>query len=209
MAGDRAMHRRSRGREIALQALYQVEQNPEISDAEIDRFIAKRVREQWLRDESLKLLRSHRSELSPLDAAALLDRKLANLRVGKLALEELETPFGKLLQELCRSIDLHQFTRRLYEGVRANLPQLDEAIGETAENWSVDRMAAIDRNIIRLGAYEILFVPEVPNRVAINEALEIAKRYSTAQSSRFVNGILDRLRGKVETEPAQKPADGE
>ena len=54
-------------------------------------------------------------------------------------------------------------------------------------------MAAIDRNILRLGAYEMLFCPEVPPKVAINEALELAKRYSTAQSSRFVNGILDRL----------------
>ena len=54
-------------------------------------------------------------------------------------------------------------------------------------------MAAIDRNILRLGAYEMLFRPEVPAKVAINEALELAKRYSTAQSSRFVNGILDRL----------------
>ena len=54
-------------------------------------------------------------------------------------------------------------------------------------------MAAIDRNILRLGAYEMLFRPEVPAKVAINEALELAKRYSTAQSSRFVNGILDRV----------------
>jgi N utilization substance protein B len=54
-------------------------------------------------------------------------------------------------------------------------------------------MAAIDRNILRLGAYEMLLRPEVPPKVAINEALELAKRYSTAQSSRFVNGILDRL----------------
>ena len=66
-------------------------------------------------------------------------------------------------------------------------------ISEVAENWRLDRMAAIDRNILRLGAYEMLFCPEVPPKVAINEALELAKRYSTAQSSRFVNGILDRL----------------
>ena len=66
-------------------------------------------------------------------------------------------------------------------------------ISEVAENWRLDRMAAIDRNILRLGAYEMLFCPEVPAKVAINEALELAKRYSTAQSSRFVNGILDRV----------------
>src|SRR5258705_3937442 len=67
-------------------------------------------------------------------------------------------------------------------------------------------MAAIDRNILRLGAYEILYCPDVPTKVAINESLELAKRYSTGQSSRFVNGILDRL---LSAEAAsQKPATG-
>ena len=66
-------------------------------------------------------------------------------------------------------------------------------ISSVAENWRLDRMAAIDRNILRLGVFEMRFCPDVPDKVAINEALELAKRYSTAQSSRFVNGILDRL----------------
>ncbi len=72
-------------------------------------------------------------------------------------------------------------------------------------------MAAIDRNILRLGAYEMLFCREIPSRVAINEALELAKRYSTAQSSRFVNGILDRvlqseLQAQAEAIEATHPA---
>ena len=67
-------------------------------------------------------------------------------------------------------------------------------------------MAAIDRNILRLGAYELLYCDDVPTKVAINEALELAKRYSTAQSSRFVNGILDRL---LTTEAARKAAEAE
>ena len=71
--------------------------------------------------------------------------------------------------------------------------RLDELIGEVAENWRLDRMATIDRNILRLGAYELLFCSDIPAKVAINEALELAKRYSTSQSSRFVNGLLDRL----------------
>jgi N utilization substance protein B len=88
---------------------------------------------------------------------------------------------------------LIEFTDDLITGVRANQPQIDEMIKAVAENWRLDRMAAIDRNILRLGAYEVVFRPEVPAKVAINEALELAKRYSTAQSSRFVNGILDRV----------------
>ena len=78
-------------------------------------------------------------------------------------------------------------------------------LAAVAENWRIDRMAAIDRNILRLGAFEILQCPEIPSKVAINEALELAKRYSTAQSSRFVNGILDRLQAqsaKEEENPA-------
>ena len=88
-------------------------------------------------------------------------------------------------------------------------------ISQVAENWRLDRMAAIDRNILRLGAYEMLYCPEVPAKVAINEALELAKRYSTAQSSRFVNGILDRVlqwhtqgaKADVEQEPGVEVTD--
>ncbi len=130
------MTRRSRGREVALQVLYQVEQNPGVSSDEIRRFIQRRL---------------------------LDDRKLC------------------------------EFTEALIDGVHEHQTRIDTMISEVAENWRLDRMAAIDRNILRLGAYEMLFRPEVPAKVAINEALELAKRYSTAQSSRFVNGILDRM----------------
>jgi N utilization substance protein B len=130
------MTRRSRGREVALQVLYQVEQNPGVSPEDIHRFIQRRL---------------------------LAERKLCN------------------------------FTEGLVAGVKEHQTRLDTMIAQVAENWRLDRMAAIDRNILRLGAYEMLFCPEVPAKVAINEALELAKRYSTAQSSRFVNGILDRV----------------
>lgn len=103
-----------------------------------------------------------------------------------------------------RDPKLCEFARGLVDGVHAHQPALDETIAVVAENWRIDRMAAIDRNILRLGAFELLHCPEVPRRVAINEALELAKRYSTAQSSRFVNGILDRLEA---SESADPPAD--
>src|SRR3954451_3202881 len=131
-----AMTRRTRGREIALQVLYQSELNPGLSADEIRRFVDRRL---------------------------LGDRKLC------------------------------EFTRALIAGIHEHQPRIDALISEVAENWRIDRMAAIDRNILRLGAYEILYCPDVPTKVAINESLELAKRYSTGQSSRFVNGILDRL----------------
>jgi N utilization substance protein B len=130
------MTRRTRGREIALQVLYQLEQNPGQGPADVELFIQRRLRE----------------------------------------------------PKLCA------FASTLIEGVRQHQPRIDALISEVAENWRLDRMAAIDRNILRLGAYELLYCTgTVPAKVAINEALELAKRYSTAQSSRFVNGILDRL----------------
>jgi transcription antitermination protein NusB len=130
------MTRRSRGREVALQVLYQIEQNPGAPIREIGYFIKRRLLE---------------------------DRKACD------------------------------FTEGLIAGVKEHQAQIDVMISQVAENWRLDRMAAIDRNILRLGVYEMLFCPEIPAKVAINESIELAKRYSTAQSSRFVNGILDRV----------------
>ncbi|MGE3780790.1 MAG: transcription antitermination factor NusB [Pirellulaceae bacterium] len=84
------------------------------------------------------------------------------------------------------------FARSLLAGVRRNRAELDDLLRERAENWRLERMAVIDRNILRLAAYEMLFA-DTPDRVVINEAVELAKRYGAKQSSQFVNGILDRL----------------
>ncbi len=90
------------------------------------------------------------------------------------------------------SADLVAFARSLLDGVRRNRQELDQLLEQAAENWSLARMAATDRNVLRLGAYEILY-SDTPGRVAINEAVELAKRFGTNQSAQFVNGILDRL----------------
>ena len=96
------------------------------------------------------------------------------------------------LRKRLRGNELVDFARSLVRGVRQNRKQLDEVLARTAEHWSLERMAATDRNVLRLGAFEILFA-ETPDRVAINEAVELAKRFGTRQSAQFVNGILDRL----------------
>ena len=91
-----------------------------------------------------------------------------------------------------------EFARELVAGVRRNRAELDRLIDQTAEHWSLERISATDRNILRLGAYEILH-SDTPDPVAIDEAIELAKRFGTAQSAAFVNGILDRLmHGKQE-----------
>jgi transcription antitermination factor NusB len=93
-----------------------------------------------------------------------------------------------------RDLEVRAFAQALVDGVRAHREAIDDWIRRTAKNWDLERMAVLDRNVLRLGIYELLFAGDVPPKVAINEAIEMAKRYSTAQSGAFVNGILDRVR---------------
>jgi len=107
-----------------------------------------------------------------------------------------------------RSTSLVDMARDLVAGVRRNREQLDQAIEKAAEHWSIARMAPTDRNVLRIGAYELLYAG-TPAPVAINEALELAKRFGTAQSAQFVNGILDRLmRERATPQPPETNAPG-
>ena len=93
-----------------------------------------------------------------------------------------------------RAADAREFALELLHGVVAQRDPIDREVEAVAHNWSLARMAAVDRNVLRLGAYELMHRPDVPPAVAINEAVTIAKKYSTAESGNFVNGILDQLR---------------
>ncbi len=84
-----------------------------------------------------------------------------------------------------------QFAKSLVEGVAKNRSALDEIIRKYAKNWRLDRMAIVDRNILRIGVYELKFVYDVPPKVAINEAIELGKRFGSEDSAPFINGILD------------------
>ena len=130
------MTRRSRGREVALQLLFQREHNPKMDRAVIEQFAVERIREEPIR----------------------------------------------------------QFCLLLYDGVVAQLADIDARITAAAENWRLSRMPTVDRNILRLGAFELLFMKDTPAAVAFDEAIELARRYGSADSSAFVNGVLDRLR---------------
>jgi transcription antitermination factor NusB len=78
-------------------------------------------------------------------------------------------------------------------GAKAQQATIDRIITESTEHWELERMAVVDRNILRMAVYELLYEPGVPGKVAINEAIEIAKKFGTRESSRFINGILDRV----------------
>lgn len=86
-----------------------------------------------------------------------------------------------------------EFANAIARGTIENLGEIDAAIARAAEHWVLERIAAVDRNILRAAAYELLFRKDIPPAVAINEALEIAKKYSSAESASFINGILDRI----------------
>lgn len=131
------MTRRTRAREVALQLLFQRDQNP---------------------------------TLPPRPAL----KEFVHGRLGQAPLE------------------IYCFS--LFDGVVAQQEELDRRITQAAENWRLSRMAATDRNILRIGAYELLHTPELSPAVIIDEAIELARRYGTADSSSFVNGVLDRVR---------------
>ena len=92
------------------------------------------------------------------------------------------------------SDDLRQFAATLTNGVAATVEQLDPMIAEAAQNWRLERMAVMDRIILRLAVYEFLHQPGTPARVIINEALELARTFSNDDSVRFINGMLDGIR---------------
>ncbi len=89
--------------------------------------------------------------------------------------------------------EVKSFSERLVFGVHQNLEQIDQKITAYATNWQLKRMAIIDRNVLRLGLFELLFAKDIPPKVSINEAVELAKRFGDLESSKFVNGILDKI----------------
>src|SRR5438105_6367797 len=135
------MARRSRAREVALQLLFQHDQNPGVARPDLERFVRDRLH----------------------DAAS------------------------------------EAFCLGLYDGVLSRLEGIDQRLTEAAENWRLPRMAAVDRNVLRLGAYELMVSPETPANVALDEAIELARRFGSAESPAFVNGVLDRLLKNLES----------
>jgi N utilization substance protein B len=89
------------------------------------------------------------------------------------------------------------FAEQLVRGVREHLGELDAQIQSASRNWRLERMARVDRNLLRMALYELKYAEDVPAKVAINEAIEIAKRFGTSESGAFVNGILDRCREEL------------
>ena len=110
----------------------------------------------------------------------------------------------------CKSADeVKVFTERLVAGVLEHKRELDTLIGKYATNWKISRMQVVDRNILRLGAYELLWLDDVPAKVTVNEAIELAKDFGDDEAAKFVNGILDKvLATEAKLESKRREASG-
>ncbi|MFH0965852.1 MAG: transcription antitermination factor NusB [Planctomycetota bacterium] len=102
------------------------------------------------------------------------------------------------LRERTRDAELLAFAHTLIDGTCEHLAEIDEQIRAAAQNWEIGRMAVVDRNILRLAVFELAHVDDIPVKVSINEAIELAKKFGSEESGQFVNGILDKVKETLE-----------
>jgi transcription antitermination protein NusB len=136
----------------------------------------------------------------PEDLAHSLKVFWESQRAAALAEEKGPATWGQRIELPPLSADelaMQQFAEPLIRGALERRDELDGYIKKCAENWELHRIAAVDRNILRLAIYEMIFREDIPPVVSINEAVEIAKKFSTQESGRFVNGILDKVRSEL------------
>lgn len=165
---------RSQGREWALQFLYQAEfAGPQRPEA-VERF--------WSHFGPLLMFRSLRT------GSTLMPLKNLGLRVG---------PVRRITRVSLRESVPPAYLLELVVGVTSHLEELDVFIVRYSEHWRLERMTIVDRNLLRLAIYELLYQPNIPVKVVINEAVEMAKRYGSEASGGFINGILDQVRMSV------------
>ncbi|HAA57948.1 MAG TPA: transcription antitermination factor NusB [Myxococcales bacterium] len=174
------MSSRRKGRELALMALYAIDGVPSFE-------VYKALNQFWrlYDDPSIweALFAKKRKRPHPMQEPHLWEA------FDVLTLEPIEIaapPEGK-------PAEAHAFALVRVEGFIEHSTVIDKAISASARGWRLQRMAQVDRNILRLGAYELLFCEDIPHAVAISEAIELSKRYSNAKSRSFINGVLDRI----------------
>jgi N utilization substance protein B len=107
--------------------------------------------------------------------------------------QDIRQTIGMFWSDLSVPEEVRDFSDELVRGVYARLEEIDDMLSRYSENWTIDRMTGVDRNILRMAIYELLYRPEIPKNVTINEAVEIGKKFGSEDSGAFVNGILDRI----------------
>ena len=109
--------------------------------------------------------------------------------------EGMERVLEDVLERQKPPADIAEFTTALFSKTVAHVAEIDEIIAQKVQRWELSRIAVVDKNLLRLAICELLYFDDIPQKVSINEAIELAKIYSTAESGRFVNGILDSVAG--------------
>ena len=158
------MATRRQGREWALQMLFQSDLNPGLN---IDMAIPKFWRQQWT-------CQVEEAEAQDSDA-------------------ETEADASKPVEDRVAPQKIRLFTEKLVRGVLGHLPEIDAKVQSYTQNWPLHRMGSVERNVLRLAFYEMIYCTDVPPAVVLNEAIDLAKYFSNADAGRFVNGVLDRL----------------
>jgi N utilization substance protein B len=112
---------------------------------------------------------------------------------GNSATEALDAAWAAAEEGARKEPEAIKFAQELVEGVIAHQAEIDRLIEQHSHNWRLDRMSRIDRNVLRLGVFELKYRPDIPKKVSLNEAVELGKNFGTEESSAFVNGLLDRV----------------
>jgi N utilization substance protein B len=151
------------------------------------------------RERAVQFLFQH--DLNPSDKLdEALDQFWDSQRAPAIAEEKASATWGRkpdLPPASAAELATRQFADRLIRGVVEHRAELDQRITQFAQNWDLKRMAVVDRNVLRLAIYEMYFRQDIPPVVSINEAVDIAKKFSTEDSGKFVNGILDKIKGEL------------
>jgi transcription antitermination factor NusB len=129
-------------------------------------------------------------------------RKARELTIQILfAMEFSSVDQDEITDMICKNFDSSKsaraFSGELVRGVRENIEHLDNVIRRSSKNWRIERMSIVDRSILRLAAYEMLYRKEIPYKVSIDEAVELGKRYGTEESGSFINGVLDNIFNRI------------
>ena len=151
--------------------------------------------------------KARESALQMLFAADVMSSGQADRPKEQVRADELVRDYwSELGEEL--DVPAREFATRLVTGTLAHIAEIDERIKSRAEHWRISRMAVVDRNVLRLAVYEFLHEP-TPRTVAINEALEVARRFSTYEATQFINGILDAIKRDLDEQHPQQHTDNE
>ncbi len=211
---------RRRAREVALKALYQAEMiksdNEEALNQVLSESVFYPVIEAVARDflksskakeilsgeveafvpdfsDSLSSYPHETPENLPLKVKAILEKYFPGVTYNSDSETEIKNFCKKIREKTSKLAQIEEFARQLTGCAAENQKDIDQLLEKTAQNWSLDRMSNIDRCILRIAACELFHFPEIPANATINEAIEMAKKYSADRSYEFVNGILDRI----------------